>query len=93
MRYSEPSDQTAKMRQVNLVIDVRACHCVNFVVLLLDSRVRSYVEFSLLTVFERGKVNCEFAVASRTLPRPQLHKPMFAYFHFLLLVWTYTAEV
>ena len=46
---------------MNLVIAVRACHFVCFVVLLLDCRVRLNVEFSLLTVFERGKVNCEFA--------------------------------
>ena len=46
---------------MNLVIAVRACHFVCFVVVLLDCRVRSNVEFSLLTVFERGKVNCEFA--------------------------------
>ena len=38
--YSEPSDQTVRMRQMNLVIAVRACHFVCFVVLLLDCRVR-----------------------------------------------------
>ena len=46
---------------MNLVIAVRACHFVCFVVLRLDCRVRSNDEFSLLTVFERRKVNCEFA--------------------------------
>ena len=51
---------------MNLVIAVRACHFVCFVVLLFDCRVRSNVEFSLLTVFERGKVNCEFADSQLT---------------------------
>ena len=46
---------------MNLVIAVRACHFVCFVVLLLDGRVPSNVKFSLLTVFELRKVNCEFA--------------------------------
>ena len=49
------------MRQVNLVIAVHACHFVYFVVLRLDCRVRSNDKFPLLTVFERRKVNCEFA--------------------------------
>ena len=46
---------------MNLVIAIRACHFVCFVFLRLDCRVRSNDEFSLLTVFERRKVNCEFA--------------------------------
>ena len=31
-------------------------------------------------------------LAARTLPRPPLHKPVFACFHFLLSAWSYTAE-
>ena len=75
---------------MNLVIAARACHCDCFVGLLLDCRVRSNVEFSLLTVFEQGEVNCEFADSqlAHSLPRPPLH-----IFHFLLLAWAYTAEV
>ena len=46
---------------MNLVIAVRACHFVCFVFLLFDCQVRSNIGFSLLTGFERGKVNCEFA--------------------------------
>ena len=46
---------------MNLVIAVCACRFVYFVVLLLDCLVCTNVEFSLLTVFERGKINCELA--------------------------------
>ena len=61
---------------MNLVIAIRACHFVCFVVLLLDCRVSSNVEFSLLTVYERGKVNCEFAdsqLAHYPAPPPPPH--------------------
>ena len=47
---------------MNLVIVVRACHFVCFVVLLLDCRVRpNVVLFAHSVSFEWGKVNCEFA--------------------------------
>ena len=87
MRYSEPSDQTAMMRQVNLVIAVRACHFVCFVILLLDCRVLFAHSFWA----GESKLRIRWLTA-RTLPRPPLHKPVFA-FHFLLSTWTYTAEV
>ena len=73
---------------MDLVIAIRACHFVCFVVLLLDCRVSSNVEFSLLTVYERGKVICEFADSQLAHylvppPPPPIAQTSFCLFSFL----------